>query len=162
MIKNIAGFNCRYNSNSIVLKVADWHHWLTALWVVSPRFALYKPLSPLSLSFSLFCGGFTFFWLSLRDDSSWHFSKNYLFFFSFNRFVSFSYTMFLFRASVLWLLPSCISFSWRPSAGCWQRHGSPTWPSSAKWDRGLFASAFCASAGVSNHKQQHLTLQYTR
>lgn len=55
---------------------------------------------------------------------------------------------FLFRASVLWPPLSCTSSSWRPSAGCWRRHGSPTWRSSAKWGRDSFASAFCASAGV--------------
>lgn len=57
----------------------------------------------------------------------------------------------LFRVSVLWLLPSCTSSSWRPSAGCWQKRGSPTWLSLAKWGRDSFASAFCASAGVSIH-----------
>lgn len=52
------------------------------------------------------------------------------------------------RASVLWLLPSCISSSWRPSAGCWLRHGSPTWPLLAKWGHDSSASVSCASAGV--------------
>lgn len=55
------------------------------------------------------------------------------------------------RASVLWLLPSCISSSWHLSAGCWLRRGSPTWQSLAKWGHDSFASGFCASAGVSPH-----------
>lgn len=63
------------------------------------------------------------------------------------------------RASVLWLLPSCISSSWRRSAGCWQRRGSPTWPSLARWGHDSFASVSCASAGVSSHGvTQHYTL----
>lgn len=62
---------------------------------------------------------------------------------------------FLYRASALWLLPSCISSSWRPSAGCWQRRGSPTWLSLAKWGHDSFASVFCASAGVSSHSITH-------
>lgn len=55
------------------------------------------------------------------------------------------------RACALWPLPSCISFSWPPSAGCWRRRGSPTWPSLAKWGHGSSASVSCASAGVSSH-----------
>lgn len=61
----------------------------------------------------------------------------------------------LIRASVLWLLPSCISSSWHHSAGCWRRPGSPTWPSLAKWGHDSFASVFCASAGVSPYTHTH-------
>lgn len=53
------------------------------------------------------------------------------------------------RVCVQWLLPSCISSSWRPSVGCWQRRGSPTWPLLAKPGHESSASVSCASVGVS-------------
>lgn len=68
----------------------------------------------------------------------------------------------LWRASALWLRLSCISSSWHPSAGCWQRHGSPTWPSLAKWGHDSFASVFCASAGVSSHRITHYGKKWLR
>lgn len=111
--------------------------------------------SPLSF---LFCSSFIFLcWLVLTDDSLWHLLENFLFylFLKKNRlfYLAFSPRLsFFFRASVLWLLPFCTSSSWRPSAGCWQRRGSPTWLSLAKWGHDSFASVFCASAGVSIHE----------
>lgn len=106
---------------------------------------------------SVFCRGFIILWsIFLKDDSLWHRTKEppcksspVVLSLSISAFSS------LCRASALWPLPSCISSSWRPSAGCWQRRGSPTWPSLAKWGHDSSASVFCASAGVSVHNNTH-------
>lgn len=131
-----------------------WSEWAIqqsqaqALFLHTVRF-IRLPFFSLS---SLFCRAFIFLrWLVQRDDSLWHLSQKDFFFCETVSSSSLELTFSLCRASVLWLLPSCISSSWRPSAGCWQRRGSPTWLSLAKWDHDSFESGFCASAGVSEH-----------
>lgn len=106
----------------------------------------------------LFCGGFIFPCQTLKDDSWRLFLRTFCLFVCLNStspcvvIPCLSRLLSLFtRASVLWLLPSCISSSWHLSAGCWLRRGSPTWQSLAKWGHDSFASGFCASAGVSPH-----------